>query len=98
MEVLDSVKIGSRGLALVRDEIAGPLQPDVSAATYTPKSGDVGRCLRASVTYTDAIAGNGPADHDQDGDADGLQRVLVSERNIQRSDPANCQTPGTMYQ
>ena len=32
--------------------------PDVTSGAYTPKSGDAGKCLRATATYTDNIPGD----------------------------------------
>ena len=51
-----------------------------SAAVYTPKPADVGRCLRAKATYTDNIESPGDAPHRTRG---------VSEAPVQDSSPAN---------
>ena len=59
-----------------------------SSAAYTPAAADENRCLRATVTYTDNIEGDG-TDHDDDTDTEGLQERVVSERAVQESDPAN---------
>ena len=63
--------------------------PDVSVGSYTPKANDKGKCLRATATYTDNIEGHGPPGHDQDTDEDGLQVLLMLERPVQDSRPAN---------
>ena len=47
------------------------------SAAYTPKAGDVGRCLRATATYADSIG------------ADGDQAVQTSEAPVQEDSPAN---------
>ena len=60
--------------------------PDVSSGAYTPKSGDVGMCLRATATYTDNIEGDGNDDAD-DGNMEMVSKV--SEKPVQASDPAN---------
>ena len=51
-----------------------------SAAVYTPKPADVGRCLQAKATYTDNIESPGDAPHRTRG---------VSEAPVQDSSPAN---------
>ena len=51
-----------------------------SAAVYTPKPADVGRCLRAKATYTDNMESPGDAPHRTRG---------VSEAPVQDSSPAN---------
>ena len=52
----------------------------VSSAIYTPKLGDVGRCLRAKATYSDNIENAADSDDEATG---------VSERPVQDSSPAN---------
>ena len=37
------------------------VMPDVTSGAYTPKSGDAGKCLQATATYTDNIPGDAPA-------------------------------------
>ena len=51
-----------------------------SSAVYTPKLGDVGRCLRATVIYTDNI--EDPSDADD-------EETEVAERPVQSSKAAN---------
>ena len=51
-----------------------------SSAVYTPKLGDVGRCLRATVIYTDNI--ENPSDADD-------EETEVAERPVQSSKAAN---------
>ncbi len=65
-----------------------PIEEATSSA-YTPTPADVGRCLRATATYTDGIEGHGPAEHDQDANEDGLQVSLASEKPVQLDNPAN---------
>ena len=60
-----------------------------SSSAYVPSLADVGKCLRATATYTDNIEGHGPADHDQDATEDGLHVLLISEKPVQASNPAN---------
>ena len=56
------------------------VSPDVSSSTYTPQTADVGKCLRATVIYTDNIEGPGDPPHRVTG---------VSEAPTQDRRPAN---------
>ena len=56
------------------------VSPDVSSSTYTPQTADVGKCLRATVIYTDNIEGPGDPPHRVTG---------VSEAPVQDRRPAN---------
>ena len=58
--------------------------PDATSPSYTPEADDADDCLRATVTYTDALV----TDTGGDGD-DGDTAVMVTERAVQISDPAN---------
>ena len=62
------------------------VDPDVTSGAYTPKSGDVDTCLRATATYTDNIEGDGNEDA-EDGNMEMFSKV--SEKPVQTSDPAN---------
>ena len=62
---------------------------DVSSSAYTPKATDAGKCLRATVTYTDNIDGDGPEGHDADTVTAGLQVLLISEAPVQSGRTAN---------
>ena len=74
-----------------------PVSPDVSSGAYTPKAADAGKCLRATATYTDNIAGDSdPADTtDNDNDdatednMDGIDVSKVSQKPVQTSNAAN---------
>ena len=79
---------------LVWDADGGEVITDASSAAYTPSAADENRCLRATVTYTDNIAGDGADLVDNDGEPDndnmdGVAVAEVSERAVQESDPAN---------
>ena len=68
-----------------------PVKDDPNSAAYTPTSDDIGKCLRATVTYTDNIKNvDDPLTDEagQDESAD-TQVMLVTEKTVQRSDPAN---------
>ena len=75
------------------------VNPDVTSGAYTPKSGDAGKCLRATATYKDNIPGDSATDtadgtdNDDDGttdaNMDGIDVSKVSEKPVQTSDPAN---------
>ena len=71
-ECRDDPNTPSRGVVGGWTTIAG-----ASSAMYTPKLGDVGRCLRATASYTDKI-----------GDVD-EQVTGVLEAPVQKSNPAN---------
>ena len=56
-----------------------------SSPSYTPVAADENRCLRATVTYTDAFV----TDTDNDDVDDGDTARLTTERPVEKSDPAN---------
>ena len=58
---------------------------DATSPSYTPEAEDADDCLRATVTYTDAFLTD-ENDNDED---DGDTALLVTERAVQISDPAN---------
>ena len=64
--------------------------PDASISganspSYTPVAADENRCLRATVTYTDAFVTDTETPVGDDGDS----AVLITERPVEKSDPAN---------
>ena len=69
--------VGTPGIGVVGDwtPIGG-----ASSSVYTVKEADVGRCLRATATYTDDVEKPTDVPHQEEG---------VTEAPVQRSNPAN---------